>query len=503
MSKFTSPRRELFALPLGLILFVFSSLPARAQQSLAILPGDISIRRGAGGEGYDLYIRKLPGVGSVLLTESTEDPTGAETVFSYRALEWNDINGNETRVRPSNPPTGPEEGWILMDSTPESHPVLGQAFHIYIPPMIAYGAPNTRNGIITVQDGLFVNIRAFSQPYIDYNGPFMDNPFVLSASDPTDDDPDNPFPLESALIPASEAPLLPSPAQEAERSFLPEKTRPGLNITLLGGAVVFFSGPEGTAAEIPNRIFPVGTGALDYRFTEVLSYRLIFDRDPILGNRITVRAALDSEFIDIEAGPYFGFLNTETGYINAGLSIGIHARFPNTVLRNFFFSSRYDASPGKDISVLGEYVQSFGEISAGYALPFGRLILSVSGRSSSFMVKNNNGGVTDRDDNNWTRYNLALEIPRPEAALGFRINAGYQKLQWWREGGAYNYKYNPVYLGFEMQGRINPSVSMIFGLEAPVYPFEYHLIQSIDSPQAPLFCQGVLGFRIAVPSGGP
>ncbi len=37
---------------------------------LAILPGDLRIEAREDG-GYDLYIRKKPGIGSVLLTESS------------------------------------------------------------------------------------------------------------------------------------------------------------------------------------------------------------------------------------------------------------------------------------------------------------------------------------------------------------------------------------------------------------------------------------------------
>jgi Mg-chelatase subunit ChlD len=72
--------------------------------------------------------------------------------------------------------------WSLIDSTPENHPELGLAFHIYIPYLLYYGYPDTRHGEVYVVDGTFLNIRAFSLPYGDYQGSFRDNPFVLSVN---------------------------------------------------------------------------------------------------------------------------------------------------------------------------------------------------------------------------------------------------------------------------------------------------------------------------------
>jgi hypothetical protein len=66
-------------------------------QDLAIGPGDLRVERDANG-GFHLFIRKKPGVGSVLLTESTRDPARTEDNYAYRAAEWNAINGNETRI---------------------------------------------------------------------------------------------------------------------------------------------------------------------------------------------------------------------------------------------------------------------------------------------------------------------------------------------------------------------------------------------------------------------
>jgi Mg-chelatase subunit ChlD len=102
-----------------------------------------------------------------------------ESNYAYRAGEWNAVNGNELRLLDGVPIPREDRIWSLIDSSPESHPELGAAFHIYIPYILYYGYPDTRHGEIYVVDGTYFNIRAFSLPYGDYRGSFKDNPFVL------------------------------------------------------------------------------------------------------------------------------------------------------------------------------------------------------------------------------------------------------------------------------------------------------------------------------------
>jgi hypothetical protein len=132
--------------------------------------------------GFHLFIRKKPGISSVLITESTRDPEFREANYAYRAAEWNEVNGDEIRLLDGEPIPQSSRVWSLIDSTPEPHPELGQAFHIYIPYILYYGYENSRHGEVYVVDGAFFNVRAFARPYADYRGPFRDNPFVLEVA---------------------------------------------------------------------------------------------------------------------------------------------------------------------------------------------------------------------------------------------------------------------------------------------------------------------------------
>jgi hypothetical protein len=162
---------------IGPALLIFAGLQVYAQD-FSISPGDLRIEQRVDG-GFHLFIRKKPGISSVLLTESTRDPSLRADNYAYRAPEWNAVNGDEIRILNGAPIPREDRVYSLIDSTPEVHPELGQAFHIYIPYILSYGYEDTRHGEVYAVDGAYFNIRSFSLPYGDYRGNFSDNPFVL------------------------------------------------------------------------------------------------------------------------------------------------------------------------------------------------------------------------------------------------------------------------------------------------------------------------------------
>ena len=149
-------------------------------QDLSLSPDDFRLEQ-KGDAGFHLYIRKKPDIGSVLLTESTRDPAMLADNFAYRAPEWNPINGDEIRLLDGVPIPSASRIFSLVDSTPEAHAELGEAFHVYVPWTVNYGYEGGRHGEIQMADGTYINIRTFSLPYADYRGSFADNPFLLQA----------------------------------------------------------------------------------------------------------------------------------------------------------------------------------------------------------------------------------------------------------------------------------------------------------------------------------
>jgi hypothetical protein len=164
-----------------IFLFLLSFLPPAFAQNLGLGPDDLRMEQRVDG-GFHLFIRKRGDIASVLLTESTRDPSLRADNYAYRAGEWNAVNGDEIRILDGIPIPRENRIYSLIDSTPEEHPELGTAFHIYIPYILYYGYQGGRHGEVYVTDGTYFNIRAFSLPSGDYRGSFRDNPFVLQVT---------------------------------------------------------------------------------------------------------------------------------------------------------------------------------------------------------------------------------------------------------------------------------------------------------------------------------
>ncbi|MFP3042003.1 VWA domain-containing protein [Treponema primitia] len=159
------------------IIFLLGIAQASGQD-LSVNIEDLRIEQRVDG-GFHLFIRKKPGINSVLLTESTKDPSFNEDNYAYRAAAWNPINGDEPRIL-NGVPIPRETGiWSIVDSSPEPDSQFGQAFQLYIPYLLYYGYASTRHGEVYVVDGTYLNIRAFALPYGDYRDRFRDNPFVV------------------------------------------------------------------------------------------------------------------------------------------------------------------------------------------------------------------------------------------------------------------------------------------------------------------------------------
>jgi hypothetical protein len=159
----------IYALALPLFLYA---------QDLSLSLDDLRIELRPDG-GYHLFIRYKPDISSVLITETTRDPQFRAANYAYRTAEWNAVNGNEIRLLDGVPIPPEDRIYSLVSSTPEQHPELGWAYHIYIPHVLYYGYEGGRQGEVHVGDGTYLNIRAFYYAYADYRGAFKDNPFML------------------------------------------------------------------------------------------------------------------------------------------------------------------------------------------------------------------------------------------------------------------------------------------------------------------------------------
>lgn len=163
-----------------LLLFSLAATGLEAQEeaenpALALGPEDVRIEQTLDG-GYNLFIRKKPAIESVLITESTEDPGRDVATYAYRNPEYHPENGDEERILDGEF-IGGDERYFLLDSTPVPDEQFGEAFKVFMPYVLIYGYPWTRNGEVQVVDGTYLSVRAFALPFADYAGAWRDNPF--------------------------------------------------------------------------------------------------------------------------------------------------------------------------------------------------------------------------------------------------------------------------------------------------------------------------------------
>lgn len=201
--------------PIIITLLLSLLLVSLCADDLTIMKGDVYIEIARESEGFDLWIKDKPGLGSVLLTESTADPEKKADSFTLRAYEYNEVNGDEKRILNGQFMETSSPLYFLMDSTPEYNDVFeGDAYHVFVPLDVTYGYtyPGSREGQVEIRKGTWINIRTFEQPYGDYNGNYYDNPFILDMEE-------LPPPTPNALVVEMEEKILSSMADETEGVF--------------------------------------------------------------------------------------------------------------------------------------------------------------------------------------------------------------------------------------------------------------------------------------------
>ena len=167
-------------LKLALALMVFCLLPPVAgwADDLHISSADSGVSRREAG-GFDLWVKKTAGLGSILLVEERENLSQHGPEYSLRDSVWNSVNGDEKRLLNGQFIDPALAIHSIVDSTSEATDRFGSAFHILLPAKAIFGYAATRSGQVSFADGTRFTIRAFSLPYANYKGKYRDNPFTL------------------------------------------------------------------------------------------------------------------------------------------------------------------------------------------------------------------------------------------------------------------------------------------------------------------------------------
>ncbi len=214
-----------------LVLLLLSLATLAFSAELTLAPEDLVIEQSLEG-GYLLRIRKKPGMNSVLVTESTEDPEREVASYAFRNPAFHPLNGDEKRML--NGTFLPTEMHFLVDSTPSPDADLGEAFHIFIPYVVEFGYPWSRQGERLIVDGAYLNIRTFEARHASYAGAFVDNPFVLRVT---------------------QAPMTVTPETPPDERYMPDTVRSYEDIARANdGEVRYSDGEEDLVEQIADII---------------------------------------------------------------------------------------------------------------------------------------------------------------------------------------------------------------------------------------------------------
>ena len=85
---------------MALVLMLLSAgrtVQAAGADALTVSSADLRIEQRSDA-GYHLFVKAKPGIGSVLLVETTKDPGGVADNYAYRAEVWNPVNGDEKQI---------------------------------------------------------------------------------------------------------------------------------------------------------------------------------------------------------------------------------------------------------------------------------------------------------------------------------------------------------------------------------------------------------------------
>ena len=144
--------------------------------------------------GYNLYVRKKPGIESVMLTE----PTGNYALRTLVKYETNDAMRNLSGRRL----TDTYSRFSIISSSPIPDCEFDRgAFKLFIPATVVYGNPSSPCGQVPVDvlKGIQLNIRTFDQKFGDPNrGRFQNNLVMIGALAQTTREVVRPFEFASA-----------------------------------------------------------------------------------------------------------------------------------------------------------------------------------------------------------------------------------------------------------------------------------------------------------------
>jgi hypothetical protein len=234
--------------------------------------------------------------------------------------------------------------------------------------------------------------------------------------------------------------------------------------------------------------YPFGLVRLEGDYSDIISFDVGFEMDPILRNRITTNISFNTDYIRLDIGPFMGAFNTKEKIINPGISSTLTLEIPGILSGSVSAASTLGAA----VNTPGDYLQEMGEIALGFWIP--HVICTLSLQSKAFTEQADTDLVT-KDER--IRYQLRADVFSKNVPYTVYVDMGYQSLKRsYITSVTDTDEYKSIYTGFEATLRLNSFFKLILGAEMPVYSWAE---KPLTKPGKSLFFQAHAGFIVTIP----
>jgi hypothetical protein len=239
---------------------------------------------------------------------------------------------------------------------------------------------------------------------------------------------------------------------------------PGLDLTLTGGTGNISFDPEEDSAiddgQFPGSQYWLGRLEAEQSIYGPVSIRGTLERDPILRNRLSLEAAVQGNQFSLHAGPFVGLYNSDVP-VTGGIRAGAGLYFPGIA----FFT----LDGGATLSALGmeeDYETIEGEAAAGFWLPH---VVNTFTAGIQRYLEQEGGGVSIQDE--LLRFRYSADIYGKTFPCTIQAALGYEQLTRSYDGpaGSAEDKYHIIFLGAELNWKLQPGLHLILGGELPLY----------------------------------
>jgi hypothetical protein len=256
---------------------------------------------------------------------------------------------------------------------------------------------------------------------------------------------------------------------------------PGAQLTALTVGADFRIGnlalePDRTVGEtsFAGDAYPWG---LSLYANETLADELTLDAgfymDPILRNVFYSLFSYQQSIFTLTVGPFFGLFNAPGSILKAGLATGVRVEIPGIA----FVAFRADSTIGGRLVAVGDYLQEFSDLTAGFWVR--NAIGSVSLRSASYTEKQASADVVDT----LTEYEFAAQIFQKNVPYHVEIALGYHDLSKSFVGATTTtHTLGSLILGTRFELTLQDYLGLIVDLESSIYTFGQGALLGVSNP---------------------